>query len=78
MVRLLALMTDSQRNYRMRRFLALALVLGTFSMAGIAGCGETAKNETSTTTTTPGGTTTETKTDKIKTEGANPPAPANP
>jgi hypothetical protein len=59
----------------MKRMISSALLLSIFTLpvAGIVGCGEEAKVEKETTIKTPGGTTTETKTDTIKSTGDNPP-----
>jgi hypothetical protein len=71
MVRLLALIFDSQRNHRMKRIFASALVLSvlSFSVVGLVGCGETAKTESQTKVETPTGSVTETQTNKTTTTG---------
>ena len=53
----------------MKRFLSLALVLGSFSLVGFAGCGEEAKVKTETTIDTPDGTKTVTDEKKVETTG---------
>ncbi|MHC5543452.1 hypothetical protein ACYOEI_34955 [Singulisphaera rosea] len=58
----------------MKRFLALALLLGASTLA-LPGCGEEAKTEVKTETTTPGGSTETKSTETVKQTGENPPAP---
>ncbi len=59
----------------MKRFLASALVLGSFSMFALAGCDSgTTKVETGQKVTGPDGTREIKKTEEIKETGKNPPA----
>jgi len=57
----------------MKRFLSIALILGSFSTFGLVGCGEESKVKTTEEIKTPGGTTTETTEKKIESKGDNPP-----
>jgi len=57
----------------MKRFLAMALVLGLISPCALVGCSDKAKVETSETIKTPGGETETTKSTEIKSSGENPP-----
>jgi hypothetical protein len=58
----------------MKRFLTAALIAGLFSTTGLVGCGEKAEVTQTEKVTTPGGETTTTKSETIKSDGANPPA----
>ena len=53
----------------MKRYLSLALVLGSFSLVGFVGCGEEAKVSTESKVETPEGTKTVTDEKKIETTG---------
>jgi len=58
----------------MKRFLTTALILGSFSMFGLAGCGgDESKVKTTEEVTTPGGTTEKTTEVKVESKGENPP-----
>jgi len=58
----------------MKRFLASALILSSFSMFALVGCEDKAENKVKETTTGPGGTTTTTVDKKVESSGNNPPA----
>jgi hypothetical protein len=58
----------------MKRFLASALVLGSFSLFTLTGCDDTSKVEQKETVKTPEGSTTTTKTEKVESSGSTPPA----
>ena len=53
----------------MKRFLSLALVLGSFSLVGFVGCGEESKVTTEKTIETPDGSQTVTDEKKIESTG---------
>jgi hypothetical protein len=52
-----------------------ALVVGLSVTSGLAGCGDTASDQTQIKQTTPGGSTTETIKSEVKQTGDNPPPP---
>jgi len=58
----------------MKRFLASALVLGSFSVTGLVGCEDTSKVTSDTKVSTPDGTKEIKKTEEIKETGSAPPA----
>ena len=58
----------------MKRFFALALLFGSFSVCGFVGCGDEAKVETTKKIETPEGTKTETDTHKVEATGDMKPA----
>ncbi len=61
----------------MRRYLASALILSSFSMFALVGCEDKAMDKTKETTTGPGGSTTTTNEKKVESTGNNPPANAS-
>ncbi len=61
----------------MRRFLASALILSSFSMFALVGCEDKAEVKSKETVSGPEGSTTTTKTDRVESSGSNPPANAS-
>lgn len=62
----------------MKRFLALALVLGSFSTCGFVGCSEEEKAKTTTTVETPNGSQTTTEVKKVESTGDMKPSEEKP
>ncbi len=58
----------------MRRYLASALLLSSFSMFAFVGCEDKSEVKKTTEVTTPEGTATKTDTSKIESSGSNPPS----
>ena len=58
----------------MKRFLTLALVVGSFSVCGFVGCGEEEKSKTVSTSSGPDGSTKVTEEKKVETTGSDKPS----
>ncbi len=61
----------------MRRYLASALILSSFSMFALVGCEDKAQDKTKETVSGPGGSTTTEVNKEVKSSGSNPPANAS-